>query len=1031
MNTADGISTGEEFARHARWIRRLSRALLRDEAAAEDLVQDAWLAALTRPPSEGRLRPWLREVARNLAHRHHRGKSRRSAREECARAPSEPEAPDEFAERVEAEQRLTRALAALAEPFRSTLMLRYYEELEPAEIAARLGVPGGTVRWRLARGLELLRERLDRAHGGDRRAWSLALVPLARIDDAAGAHALTSVSLLPGFLTMNLLKVCVAVAVTALLVLGLSLAGVLPDSLSLLVHRETPLSVGFHPLELERSAEPARLAVVHALEPQRAEVVAAAESAATAAAPANDARLDVRLFGQGRALPGARLVVRAADQRVEASADSDGLASASFALSEPRALVNVELHAFGYATRASEAVCEAGRTTHLGRMELVPGGAVSGRVIDERGVGLADCRVTLGSLEDPYPQLEAARLQPARDAEPSTTSEADGSFRLLGVPAGMVRLWGHAPGRRASYTPPLEVRASQESTGVELVLAPLAPENRLRGLVLDPSGQPVPAARLEFHHSLDGGNSVRSGQRTADAGGRFEFLLPADARTSVTASDPRARFGPATLTDLANGERELVLTLRAVRHVELAFESRGLAWQGPCALELWSADGEVRLGGRDRAEAADGRIAFLLPDESFRLRVFAAGHRVCELGPLDPASVGATLHCTLEPVPGLAGTAYFGGTPAAGVLVTLREAVAPDLELEARGFRLRVWPEVRDEARTDAQGRFLLTPRVAGSYYVRADPVDGAPAELGPIEVDERLGGPLLELHLGIGGAIEGRVRLSRGADPEGAIVGITRGDGGERTQRVAGDGRFRFESLMPGPWRVELRTEETFGPPKGYSAIQAPGVKPFDLEENCTVHEGETTYVDVSDGKLGTLAFEGRLEIDGQPAVGWTARLGAAGRLELEGEGWTALDSDGRFTLSAHGPGKHRLTLRRPGGEFQELFLFEDVLVRGLDPLWERHIFTGKLLLDGIEGFRGEGVPRVAHCWGGPGRLSSLAVVTGDGAQAIDVPAGPAELRAPSESSQPESWNVLRKIDVRRGATLRVELTPTERGAR
>jgi RNA polymerase sigma factor (sigma-70 family) len=110
----------------------------------------------------------------------------RGAREAVARAPAAPEAPDAFAERLEAEQRLTLALAGLAEPFRSTLMLRYYEDLEPSEIAARLRLPGGTVRWRLMRGLALLRERLDESHGGDRRAWSLALVPLARLDGAAG-----------------------------------------------------------------------------------------------------------------------------------------------------------------------------------------------------------------------------------------------------------------------------------------------------------------------------------------------------------------------------------------------------------------------------------------------------------------------------------------------------------------------------------------------------------------------------------------------------------------------------------------------------------------------------------------------------------------------------------------------------------------------------------------------------------------------------------------------------------------------------
>ncbi|NOT32364.1 MAG: hypothetical protein HOP15_18110, partial [Planctomycetes bacterium] len=257
--------------------------------------------------------------------------------------------------------------------------------------------------------------------------------------------------------------------------------------------------------------------------------------------------------------------------------------------------------------------------------------------------------------------------------------------------------------------------------------------------------------------------------------------------------------------------------------------------------------------------------------------------------------------------------------------------------------------------------------------------------------------------------------------------VGITRGDGGERTLRVASDGRFRFVALLPGPWRVELRSEEVFGPPKGYSSTQAPRVQPFDLAENCTVYEGETTFVDVSDAEPESLAFEGRLTIDERPGVGWTARLGPAGRLDFEGQDWTALDSDGHFTLRAPGPGEYRLTLRQQGGELQEQFLFEDLLVRGGDAPWERELHTGKLLLAGLEGWSGEGAPPAVHLWRGPGQLFSLALSVGDGAHAIDVPAGPAELRAPNESLDIESWKVLRAIEVRRGETLRVELTPAE----
>ena len=55
---------------------------------------------------------------------------------------------------------LAEALAGLREPFRATVILRYYEGLNATEIAERLGENSGTIRQRLKRGLEELREDL-------------------------------------------------------------------------------------------------------------------------------------------------------------------------------------------------------------------------------------------------------------------------------------------------------------------------------------------------------------------------------------------------------------------------------------------------------------------------------------------------------------------------------------------------------------------------------------------------------------------------------------------------------------------------------------------------------------------------------------------------------------------------------------------------------------------------------------------------------------------------------------------------------
>ncbi len=67
----------------------------------------------------------------------------------------------------------------LDEPYRLTIVHRYFDDLSPPEIAARLGVPLQTVRTRLKRALAQLRVRLEEPFGRDRGAMLLALAPVA------------------------------------------------------------------------------------------------------------------------------------------------------------------------------------------------------------------------------------------------------------------------------------------------------------------------------------------------------------------------------------------------------------------------------------------------------------------------------------------------------------------------------------------------------------------------------------------------------------------------------------------------------------------------------------------------------------------------------------------------------------------------------------------------------------------------------------------------------------------------------------
>lgn len=175
---------------HAGWLRRFARALVADAATAEDLAQDTMLSALRRPAAN-RGRGWLATVARNLAVDHFRGTARRGRREEAAHqhlvGAGSVASPEELIGEAQIHRQVAETVARLEEPFRQTIVLRFYEGLSSAEIARRLGEPDGTIRWRLKEGLDRVRAELDAAYGNNRSAWQLALAPILRAPGGGAA----------------------------------------------------------------------------------------------------------------------------------------------------------------------------------------------------------------------------------------------------------------------------------------------------------------------------------------------------------------------------------------------------------------------------------------------------------------------------------------------------------------------------------------------------------------------------------------------------------------------------------------------------------------------------------------------------------------------------------------------------------------------------------------------------------------------------------------------------------------------------
>ena len=217
MEPRDPLSA-EQILSDSAWLRRLASRLVADAAERDEVVQRVWLEALAHAPATPNLRPWLTVVARNVARMGFRSGARRRAREEAVAAtPLHAATPDELVERVETERAVAGELLAVDEPYRTTLLLRYYEDLSAAEIARRLAIPAATVRSRLKRGLDELRGRLDARARGDRRRWALALVPTAVA--ARSGQAITAI--VGGLLMMKTLaKVAAAAALLVALMLG-------------------------------------------------------------------------------------------------------------------------------------------------------------------------------------------------------------------------------------------------------------------------------------------------------------------------------------------------------------------------------------------------------------------------------------------------------------------------------------------------------------------------------------------------------------------------------------------------------------------------------------------------------------------------------------------------------------------------------------------------------------------------------------------------------------------------------------------
>ncbi len=580
MTISDESPTLHELLKHDAWLRRLAHALV-GSSDAEDLVQETWLAAATRPP-KGDSRPWLGAVARRLAAQSRRRRGRIARREAAAARPEALPSTEETLQALAVQREVTEALDSLAEPFRTAVLLRYHHELDYAEIAARAGSTQATARQRVSRGLERIRARLAERHGADwRHMPGVAL--LCGIPDAitnAATAATTTVAtggavvpeslLLVGSLAMSKLFLGAA-ALAVCVFLGWFAFGD-PEQVTMPVSDAGSIAA----VDSGRDAAADGEATV-----QRQAVRSVDAASQVASGAASTQRIEGRVVDpQGQPVAGVPIVRRT---RAAGSGESASSASRQVAVSGPDGAFAVEIEEAsgelsGGAPWCSLTVCRLEMSEEAWSVLLVVSEAVQ-----VAGVVVA---APQGGPEVPLPgavvrplmqkllTLPLATDRAERVRWPSVQTDEDGRFSFSRLPAVGQRL---AVSMRGYERQVVDVDGSRE---LRIVMRPADPASlEFVGTVRLPDGRIAPSGVVGHDGktaSIDeeGRYRLRLNREVLGAG---TFFAAAPGYQAAVVADP---LGDAV--SLADGTYLLDLTLSdAARTISgTVRNAKGQPWPG-------------------------------------------------------------------------------------------------------------------------------------------------------------------------------------------------------------------------------------------------------------------------------------------------------------------------------------------------------------------------------------------------------------------------------------------------------------------
>lgn len=543
------------------WVRRLARSLVADAASADDLEQDVWLAALERPPRHATsLRGWFARALRNAAVSRARRSHARAVHEAGASVRPSQVSPAHSVAAAELQVRIARAVLDLDEPYRTTVVLRWFDGLTATEIAMRQGLPVETVRTRLKRALATLRSRLAGPEGVDARAFALLLFgtrdtpsPAAGTRAASrGTGAGARATLAAGGLIMS--SAAKVGTVCALLVVAVWWS--CPRSSVQESATSARTVVGFE----GASPREGRIARRHHLEAAPRDD-SSAPPAATAAGPVQPIVTGFRVVdAEGAPLAGATVTVQAGTAGAGGLSDARGVA----VLTGPGTTAAHVQGWFvvardGYARRLVE-VSPAGAVVDLPVVTLEPALPIEGRVVDQYGAPVAGASLELRREAVVLPQSIVESDAEGRFSFPDAT---EGRWWLRCSPPAPFHRWTVGVSDRA-------VAAGRRDLEVVMRRSPLGAA-RMKAVVVDPvTRERVPVVAAMFVPDAQSGERIRNPESSEDfATGTFTIdeLQPGSGLLWVRVKDRGAFVVPVEIHD---GGTEIRTTIEAGRPGRLA-----------------------------------------------------------------------------------------------------------------------------------------------------------------------------------------------------------------------------------------------------------------------------------------------------------------------------------------------------------------------------------------------------------------------------------------------------------------------------